>query len=226
MAISFKTIPYFWSSCDHNAACHPFDLIFRRLREVEYYRDDPLVLRLLGLNKIPDVSTISRNLAQLDMQSINNIQKLSRTFVIYGLQRERFPRLTLDFDGYVLSTKGHAEGSAIGFDKAKKSARSYYPLFCTVAQTGQFFDMHHRPGNSTTPKGASDFMLRCFEKTPSQLPGAILESCMDRAFFNKEIISLLAEKQVQFTASVPFAKFTELKRMIETFESWSAIDEN
>jgi hypothetical protein len=53
----------------------------------------------------------------------------------------------MDFDGSVLSTKGHAEGSAIGFNKRKKGARSYYPLFCTVAQTGQFFDMHHRPGN-------------------------------------------------------------------------------
>ena len=27
---------------------------FRRLREVDYYRDDPLVLRLMGLRKLPD----------------------------------------------------------------------------------------------------------------------------------------------------------------------------
>jgi hypothetical protein len=53
----------------------------------------------------------------------------------------RLPRLTLDFDGSVQSTKGHAEGSAVGFNKVKKGARSYYPLFCTVAQTGQFFDL-------------------------------------------------------------------------------------
>ena len=32
---------------------------FRRLRETDYYRDDPLVLRLLGLRKLPDVSTVS-----------------------------------------------------------------------------------------------------------------------------------------------------------------------
>ena len=58
----------------------------------------------------------SRSLAQMDTQSIVEIQKLSRTFVIDGLKREQFPRLTLDFDGSVLSTKGHAEGSAIGFN--------------------------------------------------------------------------------------------------------------
>ena len=61
--------------------------------------------------------------------------------VLEGLQREQFPRLTFDFDGSVQSTQGHAEGTAVGFNKSKKGARSYYDLFCTVAQTGQFFDL-------------------------------------------------------------------------------------
>ena len=119
---------------------------FRRLREADYYRDDPLVLRIMGLRKIPDVSTISRTLSSMDSQGFDNVRILSKQLVIEGLQREGFPRLTLDFDGSVQSTKGHAEGTAIGFNKAKKGARSYYPLFCTVAQTAQFFDVHHRPG--------------------------------------------------------------------------------
>lgn len=103
---------------------------FRRLREVDYYRDDPLVLRLMGLRKIPDVSTISRTMSGMDQQGVDNVCNLSRSLVIEGLQREQFPRLTLDFDGSVQSTKGHAEGTAVGFNKAKKGARSYYPLFC------------------------------------------------------------------------------------------------
>lgn len=49
---------------------------------------------------------------------------------------------------------------------------------------------------------------------------------MDGAFFNQNIISLMEAKYVQLTASVPFARFTELKRMIEACESWSVIDEN
>ena len=112
---------------------------------------------------------------KMDNQSIAEIQKLSRTFVIDGLKREQFPRLTLDFDGSVLSTKGHAEGSAIGFNKTKKGSRSYYPLFCTVAQTGQFFDMHHRPGNVHDSNGTADFMVDCFQNTKSH-PSTILES--------------------------------------------------
>ena len=198
---------------------------FRRLREVDYYREDPMVLRLLGLRKLADVSTISRSLSLLDDKSVYNVRRLSRSFVISGLQREQFPRLTMDFDESVLSTKGHAEGSAIGFNKVKKGARSYYPLFCTIAQTGQFFDMHHRPGNVHDSNGAAEFMKACFHKMRSQMPGAILESRMDGAFFNQDIISLMTVKRVRFTASVPFARFTELKKLIEDCDSWTDIDD-
>ena len=197
---------------------------FRRLREIDYYRDDPLVLRLMGLKRLPDVSTISRSLSHMDTQSISDIRRLSRSFVINGLHREQFPRLTMDFDGSVLSTKGHAEGSAVGFNKSKKGARSYYPLFCTIAQTGQFFDMYHRPGNVHDSNGAAGFMIRCFKKIKSQVPGTIIESRMDSAFFNKDILCLLSENHVKFTASVPFARFSELKKMIEDGRSWNKID--
>lgn len=197
---------------------------FRRIREIDYYREDPLILRLMGLKKLPDVSTISRSLSLLDDRSVDNIRRLSRSLVINGLQREQFPRLTMDFDGSVLSTKGHAEGSAIGFNKKKKGARSYYPLFCTIAQTGQFFDMHHRPGNVHDSNGAKQFMKTCFHKLRSQMPGSILEARMDGAFFNQEIISLMDLKKVRFTASVPFARFTELKKLIEGCDSWTDID--
>jgi hypothetical protein len=112
---------------------------FRRLRDVDYYRDDPMVLRLLGLTQIPDVSTISRTLSSMESKEVEKVRQLSKSFVIEGLVRECLPRLTMDFDGSVQSTKGHPEGSAVGFNKQKKGARSYYPLFCTIAQTGQIF---------------------------------------------------------------------------------------
>ena len=43
---------------------------FRRLREIDYYRDDPLVLRLMGLRRLPDVSTISRPLCQMEGEGV------------------------------------------------------------------------------------------------------------------------------------------------------------
>jgi len=199
---------------------------FRRLREVDYFRDDPLVLRIMGLRKVPDVSTISRALAGMEPESVNNIRRLSRAMVIDGLRRERFPRLTFDFDGSTQSTKGHAEGTAVGFNKTKKGARSYYPLFCTIAQTGQFFDVLHRPGNVHDSNGAAEFMLNCFKKAKSEINPAIIESRVDSAFFSEKILSMLDGENIHFTASVPFERFVELKEMIEGCRCWRQIDED
>jgi hypothetical protein len=198
---------------------------FRRLREVDYYRDDPIVLRLMGLRKLPDVSTISRALAQMDSHGVENVRTLSRSLVIQGLVREKFPRLTFDFDGSVQSTKGHAEGTAVGFNKQKKGARSYYPLFCTVAQSDQFFDVFHRPGNVHDSNGAAKFMLSCFQEAKAYLPGTVFESRMDSAFFNQTILSVMDSQHVKFSASVPFERFIQLKDMVEQRKRWSKIDE-
>ena len=197
---------------------------FRRLREVDYYRDDPIVLRLMGLRRLPDVSTISRALSQMENDSIEKVRELSRSLVIDGLKREKLPRLTFDFDGSVQSTKGHAEGTAVGFNKNKKGARSYYPLFCTVAQTDQLFDVHHRPGNVHDSNGADQFMMDCFAKAKEDLKNTVFESRIDSAFFNQKILSLLDNKSVKFTASVPFERFTQLKGMIEQRKRWRTID--
>jgi len=198
---------------------------FRRLRDVDYYRDDPIVLRLMGLRKIPNVSTISRALSQMETVGVENVRHLSRSLVIEGLQRENLPRLTLDFDGSVQSTKGHIEGTAVGFNKGKKGVRSYYPLFCTVAQTGQFFDLHHRPGNVHDSNGADKFMLDCLTEVRSHFKFVALESRMDSAFFSQHILSIFQQNQVKFTASVPFERLTQLKEMVESRMRWHKIDD-
>jgi hypothetical protein len=197
---------------------------FRRLREIDYYRDDPLVLRLLGLRKLPDVSTVSRALSQMECDGVDRLRGLSCSLVLEGLKREQLPRLTLDFDGSVLTTKAHAEGTAIGFNKRKKGGRSYYPLFCTAAQTGQFFDVHHRPGNVHDSNGAPDFIIDCFDKAQTELKNTTFESRIDSAFFNKKVVSVLDNRNVQFTASVPFERFPQLKDMIEQRKRWRVID--
>jgi hypothetical protein len=197
---------------------------FRRLRELDYYRDDPVVLRLMGLRRLPDVSTISRALSQMESEEVEKVQQLSCSLVIEGLKREGLARLTFDFDGSVQSTKGHAEGTAVGFNKNKKGARSYYPLFCTVAQTGQFFDVYHRPGNVHDSNGADRFMMSCFERAKEQLKRATFESRIDSAFFSEKILSILDGSHVKFTASVPFERFSELKGKIEQRKRWRKID--
>ena len=171
----------------------------RRLRDVDYYRDDEMVKRVLGLKRLPDVSTVSRSLASADAQSVGKVRVESSTVVMERLVAERFASVTLDFDGSVLSTGRHAEGTAVGFNKKKKGARSYYPLFCTVAQTDQVLDVHHRPGNVHDSNGADTFIEHCVRTVRASLPRAKIEVRIDSAFFNQAIVGRLHSLGAKFT---------------------------
>ncbi len=43
---------------------------YRELQDSRYYRDDPLVKRVLGLNRLPDVATLSRALQEAAAESV------------------------------------------------------------------------------------------------------------------------------------------------------------
>jgi hypothetical protein len=197
---------------------------YRQLRDVAYYREDPMVLRLLGLQKLPNVATISRLLGSICAKTVGKIRELAREIVLNRLAFLQLRRVTLDFDGSVLGTCRHAEGTAVGFNRKKKGQRSYYPLFCTVAQTGQVLDFHHRPGNVHDSNGARELIRACVEAVRAVLPNAVIEVRMDSAFFSDAIIGLLKELDVEYTLSVPFERLWELKQQIESRKRWQNIN--
>ena len=199
---------------------------FRQLRDVQYYRDDPMVKRVLGLKRLPDVATTSRLLATADSNSVTSLRQLIRQMVLQALTALSPRRLTLDFDGSVIGTGRYAEGTAVGFNRKKKGQRSYYPLFCTIAQTGQVFDVLHRPGNVHDSKGAREFILACITAVREALPGVHIEVRMDGAFFSDDLVTLLTELGVEFTISVPFERFVELKGKIESRRWWRRLNED
>jgi hypothetical protein len=196
---------------------------FRNLRDSRAYRDDPLVKRLLGLHRLPDVSTLSRMLQHADARTVEKVRRLLRELVFERLASLGLTRLTLDFDGSVQSTRRHAEGTAVGYNKKRKGERSYYPLFCTIAQTSQVLDLLHRSGNVHDSNGAREFILACIHVVREALPGIRIEVRMDSAFFSDAIVTALEEAGVEFSLSVPFERFTELKGLIEQRRRWRRI---
>jgi len=193
---------------------------YRRLQDLRYYQDDPMVRRLLGISRLPDVATVSRTLAGMDARSVENLRQLNRQLVLERLSHLALARITLDFDGSVIATGRFAEGTAVGFNRKKKGQRSYYPLFCTVAQTGQVLDMWHRPGNVHDSNGAKAFIEDCIREIRTILPQCTIEVRMDAAFFSDAIVSMLDSERVEFTISVPFERFVALKTVVEGRKRW------
>lgn len=197
---------------------------YRELKDTRFYQNDPMVKRLLGLHHIPTAATLSRFLKEATAQTTQNLRRCLREMVLTRLQLIAPPRLTLDFDGSVQSTKRRAQGSAVGFNKKKKGMRSYYPLFCTVAQTMQVLDFLHRPGNVHDSNGAEAFILACIDAVQAILPSVRIEVRMDSAFFSDQIVTALSDRGIEFTISVPFERLTELKGRIEQRRRWRTLD--
>lgn len=57
------------------------------------------------------------------------------------------------------------------------------------------------------------------------MPSAQLEARIDSAFYGEDFLHALADVRVQFTGSLPFERFPELKRMIEGRTTWHRIDD-
>ena len=115
--------------------------------------------------------------------------------------------------GSVLSTGRYAEGTTVGFNRTNRGTRSYYPLFCTVAQTDQVLDV---PGNVYDSNGADG----CVRSVRESLPRARIEVRIYSVFFNRSIIQRLHCLGVTFSVPVPFERFAELKAMVEGRRRW------
>ena len=197
---------------------------FRRLRALDCYKNDPMVKRILGLSRLPDVATVSRALKDADAESVKKTRALNRGLVLDRLAELDLPLVTIDFDGSVQFSSKHAEATAVGFNKVKKGSRSYYPLFGTIAQTAQFLDMHHRSGNVNDNNGAGAFMACCIAAIRRSLPKARIEARFDSAFFDQKNLDPLDDDGVEFAGSVPFHRFPALKREVENVGNWIRIN--
>ncbi len=160
----------------------------------------------------------------MDETIVSNLQGYITKMVTDRLNVLGLTRVTLDFDGSVISTGQFAEGSAVGFNKKKKGQRSYYSLFCTVAQTGQVLDILHRSGNVHDSNGASEFILECVKLVRETLPKVIVEVRMDSAFFSQSLIATLENEGIEYTVSVPFERLLVLKGHVEKRQRWSYLD--
>jgi hypothetical protein len=199
---------------------------FSRLRDVECYQNDPLVSRFLGLGTIPSAPTVSRMLSRMDATAADKLVEFVESNVIEQLRALGLKRVTIDFDGSVCATSAHAEGTAVGFNPKKKGQRSYYPLFATISQLDQVLSVLHRSGNVHDSHKAKEFMTRIVELVRKALPDAIIEVRADSAFYSDEIIGTLEKLQTEFTISVPFERYANVKKIVEGRKRWRSIDKN
>lgn len=192
----------------------------RRLRHVAFLADDPLVKRLCGLSSIPCDRSISRWLGQFTNDSLQALVTLNSEIVEEKLKELDLARITLDFDGTVLSCGNKVAWAFRGYNPHKRFAKSYYPLMCHIAQTGHFLQVKNRPGNIHDSKGALSVIQDSVDQVKKLLPGVVVEVRLDAAFFTDEIVSYLNRAKVEYVVKMPMWKCTGIKDQIRATKYW------
>lgn len=198
----------------------------RRLEQLKYFRDDPLVLRLCGLRRMPTRPTVVNWLKQFTTERLQSLIRVNSELLHEQIERLELGRLTIDVDGSVVQAGNQVQWAFRGFNPHRKKGKSYYPLLAHLAQTGQILKLRNRPGNVHDSRGADAFLRELIEELRNRFGRRLpLEFRMDSAFFQEKIIKRFQRERCEFTIKAPFTPWLGLKEVVANRKRWSEVSE-
>ena len=193
-----------------------------RLRHVRYLSSDWLIKRLVGVKRIATERTLSRWLKRFTPAALEALLSVNTSLVLTALHALELKRITLDFDGTVLSTGDEVQNAARGYNPHKRFSKSYYPFLCHVAQSGHFLRVKNRRGNYHDSRGGALAMISsCIREVREKLGARVItEIRLDSAFFSEQILRFLIKIGVPYAVKMPLWKWTGAKELINQRERW------
>ena len=196
----------------------------RRLQHLRYLANDSLFARFCGLSRIPSDRTVVNWLKQFTQTSLRVLMRLNSELLYEQIAKLGLRRLTIDLDGTVIRAGSKVAWAARGFNPHHPKDPSYYPLLAHLAQTGQILRLKNRPGNVHDSKGAERFVRELIGEIRARLGRALtLEFRMDAAFFQQNLLKLLARRGCSYAVKVPFCQWTGVKALVTAQARWTAV---
>jgi len=193
----------------------------RRVEHVKYLVGDPLIRRFCGLALVPTARTVTNWLRRFTQATLRPLVRLNEDVVLDTLARLRLPRLTLDVDGTVVRTGATVAWAFRGFNPHHRKDPSYYPLLAHVAQTGHILRLKNRPGNVHDSKQAVAFLREMIGAVRARLGhGLPVEVRMDAAFFQRDVLRLLAARGCAYAIKVGYWSWLPLKQLAAERHHW------
>src|SRR5213594_2336041 len=196
----------------------------RRLEHLQYLVGDPLVRRFAGLARVPTARTVSNWLRRFTQETLRPLVRLNQELVLDTLARLDVPRLTLDVDGTIVRTGATVAWAFRGFNPHHRKDRSYYPLLAHVAQTGHILRLKNRPGNVHDSKQSAAFLRELIDTVRGRLGRRLpLEFRMDAAFFQRDVLRLLAARSCAYAIKVGYWSWLPLKHLAAERRQWNEL---
>lgn len=172
----------------------------QRFNKADKLQYDGFFLSLLGLDTLPDETSIRRFLKRLSPEAIRQIVRLHDQ-----LRRELFalpkPRSSLEFhlDSVVLTLYGKQQGARLGYNPHAKGRRSYHPILCFENHGQEFWHGSLRPGDAGANTGARFFVKRILAKVPAHVARSRIRFLMDAGFFSGNLVADLDQVGCGYT---------------------------
>src|SRR6266699_3369672 len=196
----------------------------RRLEHLQYLVGDPLVRRFAGLARVPTARTVSNWLRRFTQETLRPLIRLNQDLVLDTLARLDVPRLTLDVDGTIVRTGATVAWAFRGFNPHHRKDRSYYPLLAHVAQTGHILRVKNRPGNVHDSTQSVGFLGEVIDGLRTAFGRRLpVEFRMDAAFFQRDILRLLAARGCAYAIKVGYWHWLPLKQLAADRQRWLPI---
>jgi Transposase DDE domain group 1 len=172
----------------------------QRLNKSDKLQYDGFFLALLGLEKLPDQSSLRRFLQRLSPAAIRQLVQAHDQ-----LRRDLFARpqarssLIFYLDSVVLTLHGRQQGARVGYNPKAKGRPSYHPLLCFEGHGQEFWHGSLRPGDAGSNTGARHFVRRCLAKVPPTVPRSRIRFLADAGFFSGGLLDDLDQWGCGFT---------------------------
>ena len=126
--------------------------------------------------------------------------------------RGRLRSATIDLDTQVVSTRGHPEGSARGYNPGRRDSKSYVAYMAFLGETRDALDGQLRPGNEATVSAKSAWAT--YRDGRRALPAGLSRVRLraDSAFYSDAFLSRLEDEGVSYFVAVPL--WRSLQRQI------------
>jgi hypothetical protein len=199
----------------------------RRLEHLRYLAGDPLIARFAGLTRVPTARTVGNWLRQFTQATLAPLVQLNHALVIDAVRRLALPRLTIDVDGTVVRTGATVGWAFRGFNPHHRKDPSYYPLLAHVAQTGHILRVKNRPGNVHDSKQSGAFLREVIDGLRTAFGRRLpLEFRMDAAFFQRDVLRLLAARGCAYAIKVGYWHWLPLKQLAAERQRWLPVAPN
>lgn len=173
-----------------------YALGYERISHIEELESDPLLCRKLGVQKLPDTTTLYRNLDRYTSEDrVNELCRFNRHPLEYIMCGQKMA--ILDIDPTVETVFGQQEGGCVGYNARYHGRASFQPFLAFEGLSRAV--VHARLRSGKTP--SSDDVTAFIKESRSNLPSGVKLAYVrgDRGMTSEKVCAYLESEGIGYT---------------------------